>query len=33
MSTEKFKALVHYIVEECSDNPGRLGATRLNKAL
>ena len=33
MSAEKFKALVHFIVHECRDNPGRLGAVRLNKAL
>lgn len=33
MSREKFKAMVHYIVHECRDNPGRLGAVRLNKAL
>lgn len=33
MATEKFKALVHFIVHECRDHPGRLGATRLNKAL
>ena len=33
MPAEKFKALVHFIVHECRDNPGRLGAVRLNKAL
>lgn len=33
MATEKFKALVHFIVNECQDRPSRLGATRLNKAL
>jgi len=33
MATDKFKALTHFIVHECGDNPGRLGATRLNKAL
>ncbi len=33
MATKKFKALAHYIVHECRDNPGRLGAIRLNKAL
>jgi len=33
MATEKFKALVHFIVDECQDQPSRLGATRLNKAL
>ena len=33
MATEKFKALVHFIVHECLDNPGRLGSVRLNKAL
>jgi hypothetical protein len=32
MSTAKFKALVHYVVES-SDDPQRLGATRLNKIL
>ena len=33
MATEKFKALVHFIVHECQDNPSKLGAIRLNKAL
>lgn len=33
MSMEKLKALVHFIVHECRDDPGRLGAIRLNKAL
>ncbi len=33
MSTGKFKTLVHYIVHECRDDPGRLGSVRLNKAL
>lgn len=33
MATEKFKALVHFIVHECQDNPGKLGAIRLNKTL
>lgn len=33
MATQKFEALTHFIVHECRDNPGRLGATRLNKAL
>ncbi len=33
MATEKFKALVHFIVHECRDRPGRLGAIRLNKTL
>jgi hypothetical protein len=33
MATDKFKALVHYIVHECRESPGRLGAVRLNKAL
>lgn len=33
MATEKFKALVHFIVHECADYPAKLGATRLNKAL
>jgi len=30
MPTEKFKAMVHYIVASCKE-PQRLGATRLNK--
>lgn len=30
MTTEKFKALVHYVAASC-DDPHRLGATRLNK--
>lgn len=30
--SRKFKALVHFIVHEC-DNPRRLGAVRINKAL
>lgn len=33
MATEKFKALTHFIIEACRDNPASLGATRLNKAL
>ena len=33
MSTDKFKALVHFIVHSCQDNPSRLGAIRLNKIL
>lgn len=33
MATEKFKALAHFIVHECRDDPARLGAIRLNKAL
>jgi len=33
MATEKFKEATHFIVNECSNDPGRLGATRLNKAL
>lgn len=33
MATEKFKALVHFMVEECKTEPAKLGATRLNKAL
>lgn len=33
MATEKFKALVHFMVHECQDNPSKLGAIRLNKAL
>lgn len=30
---DKLKSLVHFIVDECRDNPGQLGAVRLNKAL
>ncbi len=30
MASEKFKALVHFIIDECAD-PARLGAVRLNK--
>ncbi len=30
---DKFKALVHFVVSECSDNPAQLGAVRLNKTL
>lgn len=33
MATEKFKALVHFMVHECREHPGRLEAIRLNKAL
>lgn len=33
MATEKFKAMVHFIVHECQDNPSKLGAIRLNKTL
>lgn len=33
MATEKFKALVHFMVHQCREQPGRLGAIRLNKAL
>lgn len=33
MATEKFKTLVHFMVHECRERPGRLGAVRLNKAL
>lgn len=33
MPTEKFKALVHFVVHECQAHPHRLGAIRLNKAL
>ena len=33
MASEKFKALVHFMVHECRDNPARLGSVRLNKAL
>jgi hypothetical protein len=31
MNTEKFRALVHYIIARC--DPSRLGATKLNKIL
>jgi len=33
MSKGKFKAMVHYIVHECQDDPKQLGSVRLNKAL
>ena len=33
MSRDKFKALVHFVVHECRDNPVRLGSVRLNKVL
>ena len=33
MAHNKFKALVHYVIDQCKDNPVRLGAVRLNKAL
>lgn len=33
MATEKFKALVHFIVHECRETPSSLGAIRLNKSL
>lgn len=33
MPNEKFKALVHYVIHQCRDEPGRLGAVRLNKVL
>lgn len=33
MSNDKFKALVHFMVQACAKDPSRLGATRLNKAL
>jgi hypothetical protein len=32
-TTDKFKALVHYICWRCSGDPSRLGAVKLNKAL
>ena len=32
-STKKFKALVHFMVHECRDNPAQLGAIRLSKTL
>ncbi len=31
-SSPRFRALVHYIIEQC-DDPKKLGATKLNKAL
>lgn len=33
MATDKFKALVHFVVHECRESPARLGAIRLNKTL
>lgn len=33
MASLKFKALTHFMIHECADNPKRLGATRLNKSL
>ena len=33
MATQKFKAAVQFIINECKDNPARLGAIRLNKTL
>jgi hypothetical protein len=33
MKNKKFKALVHLIIDQCSDDPAKLGATRLNKAI
>lgn len=33
MATSKFKALTHFVINECADDPSRLGALRLNKAL
>ena len=33
MASEKFTALVHYIIQECTDRPSELGAVRLNKVL
>ena len=32
-ATSRLKDLVHYIVHECRDRPGRLGAERLNEVL
>ena len=31
--TGKFKALVHYVIGQCTDRPDQLGAIRLNKVL
>ena len=33
MSVKMLKALVHFIVHECRDDPRKLGSVRLNKAL
>lgn len=33
MNEQKYKALIHHIIHECSDRPERLGAIRLNKVL
>jgi hypothetical protein len=33
VKTDKFKALVHYICWRCSNDPSKLGAVKLNKAL
>lgn len=33
MTSSKFKNLVHRIIHDCSDDPGQLGAVRLNKIL
>ena len=33
MASAKFKALTHFMIHECADNPKKLGATRLNKSL
>ena len=33
MQNLKFKTLVHFIIDECRENPERLGAVKLNKIL
>lgn len=33
MLSKKFESMVHFIVDECKNNPAQLGAIRLNKAL
>jgi hypothetical protein len=33
MDQTRFKKLVHYVCSQCADEPSKLGATKLNKAL
>ena len=33
MSNSNFKTLVHYVCDRCTDDPTKLGATKLNKIL
>lgn len=33
MAIDKFKAMTHFIIHECRENPNKLGSIRLNKAL